>query len=80
MKITTKLQNIIMFTKVAALVIVIILGIVALCQGLFQNSSFGLSRHYVDQFNSEEVKGIELNILRIGTLLRLAKNLKVESA
>jgi L-asparagine transporter-like permease len=33
MKITTKLQNIFMFTKVAALVIVIILGIVALCQG-----------------------------------------------
>jgi L-asparagine transporter-like permease len=33
MKITTKLQNIFMFTKVAALIIVIILGIVALCQG-----------------------------------------------
>ncbi|XP_011188010.1 Y+L amino acid transporter 2 [Zeugodacus cucurbitae] len=37
MKITTKMQNVIMFTKIAALVLIIIVGVVWMCFGHMQN-------------------------------------------
>ena len=53
MKITTKLQNVIMFTKVAALIIVIILGIVALSQGSSKLSKLNYLTILVNRNKSE---------------------------
>ena len=39
-KVTTKLQGVFMFTKVAALIIVIIVGLVAFGQGIYQFVAF----------------------------------------
>ena len=38
-KVTTKLQGVFMFTKVAALIIVIIVGLVAFGQGMYLNTA-----------------------------------------
>ena len=43
MKVTTKMQNVIMFTKIAALVLIVIAGVVYMCMGKFNEFCVELS-------------------------------------